>query len=425
MKQSPIDSLLIFSTIFINSITFFTYPFEGYFHYLIFILYFPFFISKYGFPKLPLQILALPLIVGVFNLILGNNTTDLFLKIFLGMLLSTSFFYYIFLFYEMDVEMIFKLYLKGCVFTCWVGFIQLITFKIGFAPGYDYNWLLNKWALVGSDTGSLRVNSFVTEPAQLSILIIPAVFIAINSLFSKKDKFLTKVESVLILFILVNTSSSTGYIGIFVIGLLYILNYGKAINLVVGIVVLLVIGNVMYSTVPEFRSRVDSSLGLWVDEDLSVKNVNTSSFVLYNNFHISSEVFKSSFLTGNGLGSHKVSFDKYTLTRNKFILNVQFNKSDANSLFLRLISETGLIGIVFIFGLLFRCFIRRNPENPDDYAWLISNSVLVMLILCLVRQGNYFLSGLPFFFWLYYYNYVKYKERIVADPLTPELLEPA
>jgi hypothetical protein len=420
MKPKLFETFLIFTTIFVSSITFFTVPFEGYFHYLIFALFFPFFVARYGFPKPPFQLLFLPLLFGVFHIFMGDDTVDLFLKIFIGLLLSTTFYFYVFEYYDMNVEELFRIYIRGCVLVSWIGLFQLISYRIGFKLGYDYGWLFNKWAVIADRAGGIRVNSIFAEPVQFAIVIIPSVFVAMNGLFRNDFKFMSRLECVLILLIVLFTKSSTGYIGIFVIFFLFIINYGHFVNLLIGLGVIASVSSIIYVYVPEFHERVDSSVGLWVNEDLSVKNVNSSSFVLYNNFHIAFLSLKHNPIGGSGLGSHKVAFDIYSLTKNKGVLNFAFNKSDANSLFLRLMSETGLLGVVFIVMLLYRCYVRRKDGEEDLPYWMVSNSILVMLILCLLRQGNYFLNGLPFFFWMYYYNFKVYGERSETDSIVPK-----
>ncbi|MFI5150095.1 MAG: O-antigen ligase family protein [Bacteroidia bacterium] len=409
-SQRPFETFLIFLTIFISSITFFDAPFEGYFHYIIFMLFLPFFVSRFGFPKVPFQLLVFPLLVGLFQLAIGNNTSQLFMKIFIGVFLSTSFYYYVFEYYEHDVDRLFRLYLKGCRICCYIGLGQWICFKLHISAGYNYSWLFNKWGLVASENGGLRVNSIFAEPAQFAIVMAPAVFVAFYSLISRTNAFFRPLDSCIILLLEFLSTASTGYIGFFVIVLLLLANYGYFMNLLIGIAVVIALGVGMYSYVPEFRSRVDSSIGLWVDEDLSIKNVNSSSFVLYNNFHIARENFMNSYMLGTGLGSHKVAFEKYTLTRNTKILNFAFNQSDANSMFLRLLSETGIIGVSFILILIFKCYVRRNADEEDRY-WITSNSLLVIIILSLLRQGNYFLNGFPFILWLYYFNYRAYFDK--------------
>ncbi len=110
---------------------------------------------------------------------------------------------------------------------------------------------------------------------------------------------------------------------------------------------------------------------------------------------------------GTGIGSHLVAFEKYSLAKNFKTFGFNFNGQDANSMFLRLMSETGLFGLLIFFIILVRCYVKRDKEHLT-YHWLISNGVLVMILLNLFRQGHYFLNGFPFFVILYYYNKVSY-----------------
>lgn len=415
-------SFLILLSVLISSIVFFKTPFEGYLHYAVFILLFPPFIARYGIPKLPLQILLVPLFFGVIQILMGNNTPFQFTKIFIGVLLSTTFYFYVIQYYSLNIEYIFRLYLKGILIASVIGSIQAISFRIGFTAGYNYRWIFNKWGSVPGGIAGIRINSVFSEPAQFAIMLSPATLVAIHHLFMRNYVFLTRNQCVLVLVIMLLTSSSTGYIGFFIIALLLTLNYGKLLNLLFGIIASLLIGTFLYKQVPEFKSRVDTSMGLWQDQNFSLENVNTSSFVLYNNFHIALENFKDNPIAGSGLGSHAVAFDKYTLTKKQGILDFSFNKADANSMFLRIVSEMGLMGIIFIFGFIGKNFVRRNKNTPEDYHWLISNALLVLIILNLIRQGNYFLNGFPLFMWMYYYNRLSYKRKKLEYASAPEKL---
>ena len=106
----------------------------------------------------------------------------------------------------------------------------------------------------------------------------------------------------------------------------------------------------------------------------------------------------------------KIKFEKYSYTRSIVkIKGFDNNKADANSLFLRLMSETGLMGMIFILLIVFRCFVGN--DGIDDKYWVISGSLLIIILLYLLRQGNYFLNGFPFFVWLYYHTKKAYLEK--------------
>lgn len=413
MAQKKWINVLIMISIFVSSIVFFKEPFEGYLHYFIFFLLFPFFIGSFGAPTKTFMLLALPLLIGGVQILLGNNEPGLFFKIFAGVLLSMSFYDYTFSYFQFDVEKVFRLYLQGALIVSYIGIVQFVSYRVGFTPGYNYNWLFNKWGVVPGGLG-IRVNSIFSEASQFAIVIAPASFVAVNNLLNPAVSYqYSRLQSVAILIAMFLTTSSTGYIGLFFVALLLMFNYDRLYYFFIGAAISIVGGWILYMNVPDFQKRIDSSVALWVYGDFSIENVNTSSFVLYNNFHIATENFKSNFLTGTGLGSHPVAYDRYSLTKNEGILDFQFNKADGNSMLIRLTSETGLIGLFFIFWLLYKFYVKRNAGIQQNVYWIISNATLVLIALYLLRQGNYFINGFPFFVLLYYYNKKVYDQHLM------------
>lgn len=84
------------------------------------------------------------------------------------------------------------------------------------------------------------------------------------------------------------------------------------------------------------------------------------------------------------------------------------NVEDANSLFLRLRSETGLLGLLLIFIFIFKFHIIRKNDK-SGYLWIINNGILSMFAIRLLRFGHYFATGFFFFFWLYYFSKIDSK----------------
>jgi hypothetical protein len=354
-------------------------------------------------PRQTLLFLAAPLVTGIIEILIGNNTWDLFLKIFIGVLLSASFYYYVMEYFKFDADKMFRLYLKGAVIVCYIGLFQFVSYIAHFKYGYNFSWIFNKWGIVHGGFG-IRLNSVFSEASQFAIVISPACFVAIHNLIPGTNAYgLTRRDSIIVLITLLLSTSTTGYIGLFIIMVLFVINYGQFLYFILGIIAVILGANVLYNNIPEFKSRIDSSIGLWVSQEYSLENINSSSFVLYNNYHIATENFLSNPIAGTGLGSHPVAFDKYSLTNDsEQFLDIHFNKADGNSMLIRLISETGLMGLVFIFIFIRRNFVSRNKFDDEDHSWVISNAVLVLIMLYMLRQGNYFLNGFPFFMWLYY-----------------------
>jgi hypothetical protein len=176
--------------------------------------------------------------------------------------------------------------------------------------------------------------------------------------------------------------------------------------------------NYSYKNVVEFQDRYDGTVEIFSTGNYKSYEINGSSFVLYNNYHVALENFKRNPILGTGLGSHPTAFDKYSLTNLEGAVEIDFNKMDANSMFLRLMSETGLYGLFVMLFLVVKCWVPK--QRTDDTAlWVMSNSVLIIILLSLLRQGHYFLNGFPFFLWLYYYiakeNWKKREESKEQD----------
>ena len=171
-----------------------------------------------------------------------------------------------------------------------------------------------------------------------------------------------------------------------------------------------------YNNVKDFKSRVDAALGLWVDNTRS-SNTNNSSFVLYNNLHVAQENLKKFPIFGSGIGSHETAFKRYTLTKSIIQYDFEFNVKDGNSLFIRLCTETGLLGVFFILIFIFKGFIYKIDNQNDNHKIRknISHALFVLLVLVLIRQGNYMLNGLPLLFMLYYFNGAQFKNDLLNE----------
>ena len=186
----------------------------------------------------------------------------------------------------------------------------------------------------------------------------------------------------------------------------------KFYNIIFGIASSFVIVILLYQNVNEFRIRLDAAFEISnsFENNFSREVANTSTFTLYDNYIVTVNNFLNNPFIGSGIGSHESSFKKYSLT-NKFTdLRVFANNSkDANSLLLRIASEFGLLGLIFIFFIIFKGLKYINSFNKKEF--IISISLFILILLTLLRQGNYFLNGLPLIFIMFYYN----QNKLVID----------
>lgn len=388
-------------------------PVEIYAGYAVILVLLPVYMFRFGIPGRFWAFFGFFLFTGVFNVLFGNNVMDQFVKIFLGVMMSYLFYYYVLQRFDYDVEALFSYYVKGIFIISIIGLIQFISYQVKFRPGYDFTWtgIFNKWGVPAGGNLGIRVNSIFNEPSTLATVAAPAMFVAVRNLVTSGTYILKRWQSALVLVVFLLTFSSVGFIGLFIALVLLMVNYGFARFLFLFFPLLIVSFIYLYNNVEDFRYRFDSTVYLFEHGEVDISSQHGSSIVFYNNFVVATENVGNNFLWGSGLGSHPVAFERYSITKNITTFGFSNNNADANSMLLRIISETGLIGVVFVFIFIRRFFVRRDVNDEENPYWIISASCLCVIMLYLLRQGHYFLNGFPFFVWLYYYTRKKADER--------------
>jgi len=395
--------IAIFVSLYSFSYVFFKQPFEFYLSYAIFLMYFPFFFAKFGIPKRPVFIFIPLFFSGMLYVQMGMNTSQQFFKIFIGFFASVLFYHFVIQAYSFDLKKLFGYYMKSAVIIAGIGLFQLISYLVGFGPGYNFNWFFNKWGVIPGGLG-LRINSVFSEPAYYAAAMAPAFFVAIYNFTNRNTLWVSRKQSALIAVVYLLTYSSLGILGVMLTLVFLLLNMGF-VRYGLAIIPILIFGTQWaYVNVPEFRDRIDGTNELVETQNIYSYDVHGSSFVLYNNSHVAWENFIRNPILGTGLGSHATAFEKYSFTNLDGAVQIDFNSQDANSLFLRLMSETGIYGLGLMLYLLFRCWIF-SPKSFERENWVISNGLVIIIVIYLVRQGHYFYNGFPFFLWLYYYNF--------------------
>lgn len=413
-RSNKLIVYLLYVSIFINSYVFFKEPFEFYLGYIIYIFLLPRFILKYGFDRNLFFIFLILFIVGIFNIFFGNDTASQFFKVFTGVFLSYFFYYYIIIEMDVDVDNLFKWYMIGAYIVAVIGIIQLISYQIHFTPGYNFRWILNKWGFAPGGFWGIRVNSVFAEPTHLGATLAPAFFVSLYNLIVKESLFVNKTKSLIIVIVYFLSFSGLGQLGIILSLLFLMINFGFIRYILLAIPVGIIVFNYFYNNVPEFHDRYVGLIELFSGKEYEIGKIHGSSFILYNNYTVAMRNFFENPVFGTGIGSHLVAFEKYSLAKDITVAGINSNGQDANSMLLRLISETGLFGVGIFLFLIIKCYVPRNREIDTNH-WLISNGILIMILLNLFRQGHYFLNGFPFFVFLYYFNSLAYKKYLSSE----------
>ena len=376
-----------------------------YFHYVLMLLLMPVLVYRHrSVPKYILYFIVLASGTGIFYVARGYNSLPLLVKIIFIITFVTLYFYYFLREFRFDIEKVFGFYLKGAIVASIVFFIQHVGFVLGIQPLYNLSYLGVLFKPPQED-GFLPA-AFMPEPAGIASVLCCALFIALHNVVTSRRLMLSYTGSILIIAALLFSGSSTGYLGMFFCFLLMAINYRKVAMIAGSVVIGTGVCLALYSYNARFKMRVDDSLGVFFYQRLTSEKQlkNGSTMALYNNLHIASSNFKNHPVMGTGLGSHPVAFGFYNRFDEDTIWWAELNKEDANSLFLRLMSETGLLGLALFFGFLVKFGVSKK-SSVDNRRWLISNAILVFVFVTLLRQGNYVGYSIPFFLLMYYYNH--------------------
>lgn len=417
----------IYLSVFINSYVFFKSPFEFYFGYLIYLILLPYQIKKFGINKTLLQIFIILLVNGMVMIFLGYDTASQFFKVYIGLLMAYVFYENVIRMFDFDVITIFKWYLKAALIVTYIGLFQLISWKIGFEKGYKLFGIFNKWGIAPGGFAGIRINSVFSEPTYYGAFMAGAFFTAFYTLLPIKKNIqplYKKHEALLVIFIYLMTSSGLAQNGILLSIILLLFHFGLIRYLIVFIPIIILSYNIAYKYSNEFRERIDSLVELYLYDRFELGKTHGSSFILYNNFHVATDNFWNNPLFGTGIGSHPIAFEKYSRGKHIKVKGFEFNSADANSMLLRLISETGLFGTLLFLYLTFKSFVKRNPDVPD-YFWVISTSCLIIILLNLFRQGHYFLNGFPLYFLMNIYNKINFTKYLNSSFSKSQELNPA
>jgi hypothetical protein len=338
---------------------------------------------------------------GLVSIAAGTNTLRAFSEQFVGITFTSLYFYNFFRFENFDFRSLFVLYTRLAYWICWIGIVML-PFQYAFHDPY------------------LRAHSVMTEPAQLMMIVMPAIYYFFEATaFRGKHR----IESAIGLISVFLADSSVGYVGLLLILIgLIAKSRHKLLLITVPLVLALGIGGLRLAS-QNFRLRFDDTVK--AATELNVADVNLSTYALASNAFVALQVLQEHPLLGNGLGSHEQSHERYLpdiagLT-SVSAENQIMNKKEAASMFLRAASDLGVVGLCLI-GV----FLWRFRLSAADEAGTINTAVLIYLILKLIRAGHYFPPEFFFFVFAYIFSYLHervHQRRIVVParlkPLRP------
>ncbi|HTF20483.1 MAG TPA: O-antigen ligase family protein [Chryseolinea sp.] len=314
--------------------------------------------------------------------------------------------------YGYDVRELFKDYTDLIFVASIVGIIQLVSQIAGFKYGADYSYL--GFDMQNFDMQLWVAQSWFQEPAYLATAFLPVAFAAICRLMGITE-IISKGKAITILIVLILSQAATGLIGILLsIAIITARRYSflRSPVLMVAAIVLIVATSWGFYSIPKIKKRVDDTGKLFFDEHVSasdIESVNASTYAIYSNFRIVRAAFMDSPFYGSGLGTYESIYHTYVhrvMPPNRMTDSLELNMRDANSLFLRLIAETGILGLFlfFLFVALNRIRdvnLKRLANDQLDF-WIINSGVYVVIIVRFIRLGHYTMLGFVLMLIIYY-----------------------
>lgn len=347
-------------------------------------------LAQFSIPKAIFPLAGYLLASGLVGIHNGTDSTVLVAKQFFGILISIFFFYNFFQLRDYRIEKAFHDY---AIAAYWCAVVGLFLFPIQ--------------VLVGGT--QQRLHSILPEPAHFATVCAPALYYFANEWLTRR-RYGRQFALLLLAFIL--SVSSVAYLGI-MFALYLLLSRYRYCTIMAPLLIGSLLGMLLIGS-SQFRMRAVDTFAAIQNSD--VAGANLSTFALVTNMIVTENVMEESPIFGNGIGSHVMSHQRYLERipgiREFAAINMEnLNAEDAASLFLRVLSELGIVGLIGVLAFIWHFHVPGHGPRAQ-----ISYAILVYFFLKLLRHGHYFSPEQYFFVLIYVFNYGKFKvEQRIAQ----------
>jgi hypothetical protein len=345
------------------------------------------------------------------------------LKQYIGLILFSITLFSFISVYRYRIVNIIQIYYKFVLILAGIGILQCVFFTLFGFTFKPQNLISGKsfgggvYPFSHEIIGLLpRVVGLSTEPAHYAVLMLPGVYISLLVLVGKAGQIGIHGKSIakIILIGFVLSFSMVGFFGL-ALCLLSVFSGSLKGKLLPKIsIFIFFIGLLFFMSKTDLSSKITTLPSMVSNiENFDYTSSDLTGFALVSNLIVAREgLIKSNFI-GTGLNSHIDTYNQviYKLFSNSQVV-FELNKENAGSLFIRLPSEFGILGLISFIVFLF--YYHLGKKDYDSPYKLINNMVLVILISFAFRNGEY----INVFFWLfvalYYYTY-KITKNIYID----------
>lgn len=348
--------------------------------------------NKIQVPKGLIWFLFAILVINVFGWMNATAKPSEIAKQLLGITFFSITIFSFLVYKNYDVIKVTKYYVNAAFVLSIIAIIQ--EFVLLIIPGINLPFF--RMVGYGVDGPLPRVSSLFLEPAHFAFFLAPAVFLCFETLLNGNNRLLKRKRVFVILIAFIFTFSSSGFVVFFLLPLFFFkprhfLYYSAFI-----IVLVFTITNVEI-----FKVRFEDTFNFFSNNS-DISTVNLSTFSLVSNLAAAKINFLNNPFVGGGFGSHEERYMELFTSLSSWG-DIALNYNDAGSLFLRIMSELGLFGLLFF--LFFILHFKIKKKNVSRELKVINNMALMIFVVALLRNGHFFNYTFWVFVALYYYSY--------------------
>jgi hypothetical protein len=357
------------------------------------------------------------------TVVINQNISITSMKTLVGIMIYSFCFYYYVWKRRKNLKTILKLLVNISVLLAVIGLIQEIGFLLSVKNLYSFDYLGIK-TRISITSPFLRITSLAIEPAHLGYMLVPGLYMSLAHMFKTDNEKIIKIWQCVVIFVAtLFTFSFLAYINVLII-VLFLLLGGKvsfirkiAIASILSIIVLFV-SSAFSSSLQVVMSKYNSLFTL--QEQLDTTNL--SSFAVVSNLNIALANAKDHYYLGSGLNTHQEAYYKYIDDFYGLHRIIMFlNSEDASSLFIRILSEFGQVGLFLFVIFLIKFKIKKYKSN--NIVTQANDMALVTLIGFSMRNGTYLDSYLWITLTMYVVSYMMFiKQQQGSQVLAPSII---
>ncbi len=278
-------------------------------------------------------------------------------------------------------EKLYKLlYIVAIVFAI-TAIFQEIAFFLHFKCFYDFTaYGFPKPVIRG---GILAVSSLCSEPSHCAPVAAFGMWIGLRGA-ECKETFVKPVFTALIAVFAVITMSAVVYMSsLVVVGVYLFVNRLSDLRKRTKLILYCAIAGVVILAVkPGLMVTVFSRLNQFKNMSIDTGN-DLSAVALVSNFRIAVEKLKDGYFFGTGFDSHRIHYWQYINSIYDHLYQY-LNIGDAGSLYIRIFSEFGIVGLfVFVFACVKKVIFGMKSRHYDVGA------ITILFMTLVLRNGQY------------------------------------